>query len=94
MTLSPFLWPRFFADDSFYKNRCASRVLLKTKEPTTENSSAFGSYCPFPRPITRKCIGLFFDLQDDIPIAFSSHLCVVATLQDGFDSLYHFITVH
>jgi hypothetical protein len=36
----------------------------------------------------------FFDLQDDIPIAFSSHLCVVATLQDGFDSLYHFITVH
>nr|DAV19848.1 MAG TPA: hypothetical protein [Caudoviricetes sp.] len=56
MTLSPFLWPRFFADDSFYKNRCASRVLLKTKEPTTEKSSVAGSYCPFPRPIARKLL--------------------------------------
>nr|DAZ15129.1 MAG TPA: hypothetical protein [Caudoviricetes sp.] len=42
---------------TLYKNRCTSRVLPKTKEPTTEKFSVAGSHCPFPRPITRKlCI--------------------------------------
>nr|DAF76413.1 MAG TPA: hypothetical protein [Caudoviricetes sp.] len=36
--------------------KSASAVFTEKQKPTADKLSAVGSYCPFPRPITRKML--------------------------------------
>jgi hypothetical protein len=94
MTLSPFLRFRSFGNDSFIKAAVLCGFYLKQKSQPPRIPQQLAPIALSRAQLRGSVFDCFFDLQDNVPITFSAYFCVVAALQDGFDSLYHFITVH